>query len=200
HRDPLIAVLRRPQQHGLVLAVDARTGETQVHAELADPRWVEPIPGTPRHLIDGRVLVGGELTHDGYDARCLFADGTLLTPPWLYVRRVVGRLGGGDLVAEGSAGEPSQQHLFRINTTVGTVGVEAHRLTATEGWHSGVVGGDTLVVASRSLDHAGVRWTVWRAGTQVGELTSRAARTLATPLLTPEPTPAGTQRPVLERV
>src|SRR5690606_8686113 len=61
HRDPLIAVLRRPQQHGLVLAVDARTGETQVHAELADPRWVEPIPGTPRHLIDGRVLVGGEL-------------------------------------------------------------------------------------------------------------------------------------------
>ncbi len=44
---PLIAVLRRLQQHGLVLAVDPRTGETQVHAELADPRWVEPIAGTP---------------------------------------------------------------------------------------------------------------------------------------------------------
>ncbi len=84
---PLITVLRRAQQHGLVLAVDPRTGETQVHAELADPRWVEPVPGTPAHLPDGRVLVGGELAHDGYDARCLFADGTLLTPPSLYVRR-----------------------------------------------------------------------------------------------------------------
>ncbi len=86
---PLITVLRRSQQHGLVLAVDPRTGETQVHAELADPalgRADRPAP--PRHLPDGRVLVGGELAHDGYDARCLFADGTLLTPPSLYVRRV----------------------------------------------------------------------------------------------------------------
>src|SRR5690606_939682 len=35
HGNPVIAVLRRSQQHGLVLAVDPRTGETQVHAELA---------------------------------------------------------------------------------------------------------------------------------------------------------------------
>src|SRR5207244_1330201 len=34
---PLVTVLRRLQQHGLVLAIDPRTGETQVHAELADP-------------------------------------------------------------------------------------------------------------------------------------------------------------------
>jgi dipeptidyl-peptidase-4 len=94
---PLITVLRRLQQHGLVLAIDPRTGETQVHAELADPRWVDPIPGTPAYLSDGRVLVGGELAHDGYDARCLFADGSLLTPPSLYVHRVVTRLrDGGD--------------------------------------------------------------------------------------------------------
>src|SRR5439155_5560385 len=58
---PLITVLRRLQQHGLVLAVDPRTGETQVHAELADPRWVEPVPGTPAYLPDGRVVVGGDL-------------------------------------------------------------------------------------------------------------------------------------------
>ena len=171
HSDPLIAVLRRAQQHGLVLAVDARTGETQVHAELADPRWVEPVPGTPCHLPDGRVLVGGELAHDGYDARCLFADGTLLTPPSLYVRRVVGRLPGGtEILVEGSAGEPSEQHLFRVATAAGAGGIDARRLTSAPGWHRAAAGGDTLVVGSRSLEHPGTRWTVWRGDQPAGQL------------------------------
>ncbi|SDX98597.1 dipeptidyl-peptidase-4 [Micromonospora pattaloongensis] len=185
-RAPLITVLRRLQQHGLVLSVDPRTGETQVHAELADPRWVEPIPGTPRHLPDGRVLVGGELAHDGYDARCLFADGTLLTPPWLYVRRVVGQLPGGDLLVEGSDGEPSEQHLFRISTGLG--GTDAQRVSPEAGWHAGVVGGDVVVVASRSLDATGTRWTVRRGEREVTTLRSLAA------------TPPYAPRPALERV
>ncbi|SCL19288.1 dipeptidyl-peptidase-4 [Micromonospora nigra] len=188
---PLITVLRRAQQHGLVLAVDPRTGETQVHAELADPRWVEPIPGTPSHLPDGRVLVGGELAHDGYDARCLFADGTLLTPPSLYVRRVVGRLAAGtngtDLLVEASEGEPSEQHLFRVRTTIGG-GVDARRATSDAGWHVAAVGGDVLVVGSASLDHAGLRWTVWRGDREVATLRSLAANPPYAPL------------PLLERV
>jgi dipeptidyl-peptidase-4 len=189
---PLITVLRRLQQHGLVLAVDPRTGETQVHAELADPRWVEPVAGTPCHLPDGRVLVGGELAHDGYDARCLFADGTLLTPPSLYVRRVLGQLAGsspgGDLLVEASEGEPAQQHLFRVRTAIGGGGMEARRLTADPGWHTAAVGGDVLAVGSATLDHPDVTWTVWRAGTEVGTLRSAAA------------TPPYAPRPVLERV
>lgn len=188
---PLITVLRRSQQHGLVLAVDPRTGETQVHAELADPRWVEPIPGTPAHLPDGRVLVGGELAHDGYDARCLFADGTLLTPPSLYVRRVVGRLPGGsgpaDLLVEASDGEPSERHLFRVRTTIGG-GVDARRITTDPGWHTAAVGGDVLVVGCASLDHAGVRWTVRRGEQEVAVLRSLAA------------TPPYAPLPLLERV
>ncbi|HET6211552.1 MAG TPA: DPP IV N-terminal domain-containing protein, partial [Micromonosporaceae bacterium] len=162
---PLITVLRRLQQHGLVLAVDPRTGETQVHAELADPRWVEPIPGTPCYLTDGRVLVGGELAHDGYDARCLFADGTLLTPPGLYVRRVCGRLGapggGADLLVEASDGEPAEQHLFRVRTSGGSAHVEARRLTSVPGWHVGHCGAETLVVGRASLDDIGTQWTVY---------------------------------------
>lgn len=188
---PLITVLRRSQQHGLVLAVDPRTGETQVHAELADPRWVEPIPGTPAHLPDGRVLVGGELAHDGYDARCLFADGTLLTPPSLYVRRVVGRLAGGDgpadLLVEASDGEPSERHLFRVRTTIGG-GVDARRITTDPGWHTAAVGGDVLVVGSASLDHPGTRWTVWQGEREVAVLRSLAA------------TPPYSPLPLLERV
>ncbi|MFC0006945.1 S9 family peptidase [Micromonospora siamensis] len=189
---PLITVLRRSQQHGLVLAVDPRTGETQVHAELADPRWVEPIPGTPAHLPDGRVLVGGELAHDGYDARCLFADGTLLTPPSLYVRRVVGRLPSGaggpaDLLVEASDGEPSERHLFRVRTAIGG-GVDARRLTTDAGWHTAAVGGDVLVVGFASLDHPGTRWTVYRGEQEVAELRSLAA------------TPPYAPLPLLERV
>ncbi|MFC7548189.1 prolyl oligopeptidase family serine peptidase [Plantactinospora sp. GCM10030261] len=190
---PLITVLRRLQQHGLVLAVDPRTGETQVHAELADPRWVEPVAGTPVHLPDGRVLVGGELAHDGYDARCLFADGTLLTPPSLYVRRVVGliptRAGSPDLIVEGSEGEPSQQHLFRVRTAIGGGGIEARRMTADPGWHVGAVGGDVLAIGSASLDQPAVRWTVWRgSGEEVATLRTMAAE------------PPYAPRPMLDRV
>lgn len=189
HGSPVVAVLRRSQQHGLVLAIDPRTGETQVHAELADPRWVEPVPGTPRHLPDGRVLVGGELAHDGYDARCLFADGTLLTPSSLYVRRVVGRLPSAtEILVEATNGEPAEQHLFRVDTSVSAAGIDVRRVTATPGWHRGEVGGDTIAIGSQSLDHPGTRWTVWRAGVQVGEIAS------------PAPAPTGAPRPQLQRV
>ncbi len=165
---PLITVLRRLQQHGLVLAIDPRTGETQVHAELADARWVEPVPGTPRHLPDGRVLVGGELAHDGFDARCLFADGSLLTPPSLYVRRVVGPLprpGAPDLVVEGADEDPSTQAIFRVRTMLGGAPAEATKVTVTPGWHRAEVGGDVLVIDD----------VVWRSGTRITELRSFAA-------------------------
>jgi dipeptidyl-peptidase-4 len=184
---PLVTVLRRLQQHGLVLAVDPRTGETQVHAELADPRWVEPVPGSPAYLSDGRVLIGGELAHDGYDARCLFADGGLLTPAGLYVRRVCGRLGT-DLLVEASEGEPSEQHLYRVGTRAGAPTVEIARLTTEPGWHIGQAGGDTLAIGALSLEHAGTQWTVHTGRQPVGRIGSNAA------------TPPYAPRPALERV
>jgi dipeptidyl-peptidase-4 len=190
---PLIAVLRRLQQHGLVLAVDPRTGETQVHAELADPRWVEPIAGTPSHLGDGRVLVGGELAHDGYDARCLFADGSLITPPHLYVRRVCGRLanpGGGlsDLVVEASDGEPSEQHVYRIAVGHSASGAQARRITSEPGWHTAYAGSNILVIGSLSLEHGGWQYTVSDQQREIGTIRSLAAEAPYAP------------RPMLERV
>jgi len=184
---PLVTVLRRLQQHGLVLAVDPRTGETQVHAELADPRWVEPVAGTPAYLADGRVLIGGELAHDGYDARCLFADGGLLTPASMYVRRVCGRLGH-DLLVEASEGEPSEQHLYRVGTRSVAASAEVVRLTTEPGWHVGHSGGETLVIGVRSLDRPGTHWTVYSGGSA------------ATPLRTHAATPPYAPRPALERV
>ncbi|GAA1522097.1 prolyl oligopeptidase family serine peptidase [Dactylosporangium maewongense] len=182
---PLLTVLRRLQQHGLVIAVDPRTGETQVHAELADPRWVEPVPGTPQHLADGRVLVGGELAHDGYDARCLFADGSLLTPADLYVRRVAGRLAG-DLIVEASEGEPSEQHVFRV--PVSHAGAQAQRLTSEPGWHVAHAAARTVVIGSQTLEHAGWQYTIRHDDAEIGTIASLAA------------TPPFAPRPVLERV
>ncbi len=184
---PLVTVLRRLQQHGLVLAVDSRTGETQVHAELADPRWVEPVPGTPAYLPDGRVLIGGELAHDGYDARCLFADGGLLTPAGLYVRRVCGRVDG-ELLVEATDGEPSEQHVYRVGTRTGAPAAELTRITTDPGWHVGACGGATTVIGTLSLDHPGTRWTVYSGQSIVGTLASYAA------------TPPYAPRPLLERV
>ncbi len=181
---PLITVLRRMQQHGLVLSIDPRTGETQVHAELADARWVEPIPGTPRHLPDGRVLVGGELAHDGFDARCLFADGSLLTPPGLYVRRVAGTLpradgtaGSPDLIVEGSMGDPSVRQVFRVRSSLSGGGPEVQQITVLTGNDQVQVGGDVLVVGNR----------VWHGSR---EFTLRA----------PAPAPVLSPGPILERV
>ena len=127
---------------------------------------------------DGRVLVGGELAHDGYDARCLFADGTLLTPPSLYVRRVVGRLPAGpdtaaDLLVEASEGEPSQCHLYRVRTTIGG-GMEARRMGSDPGWHTAAIVSATLAVGVASLEYAVVRWRVWHGDREVGELRSLA--------------------------
>jgi dipeptidyl-peptidase-4 len=225
---PLVTVLRRGQNHGLVLAVDPRTGETQVHAELSDPRFVRTVAGTPLHLADGRVLVGSEIAHESYDSRCLFADGTLLTPPNLYVRRVVGRIGPlclgpglpasalgplrpheaqsvldaelGDLLVEAST-DPAEQHLYRVRGALGRGGgMAAQRLTHEPGWHTGECGGETMVVGSAGLDHTGTRWAVLRRGRLVGHLDAPAdsVEQPRTPVHNAQP--KGLPRPVLDRV
>ncbi|WP_306204231.1 prolyl oligopeptidase family serine peptidase [Actinoplanes sp. RD1] len=174
---PLITVLRRSQQHGLVLSVDPRTGETQVHAELADARWVEPVPGTPLLLPDGRVVIGGELAHDGFDARCLFADGSLLTQPELYVRRVAGVLADThEIIVEASEGDPAEHHVYAIRTTMGGGGDRTRRLTSGPGRHVAEVGGDVLVI---------------------DDTVRRGAAVVPLPVAGP---PAPAPRPILERV
>ncbi|MGH3737217.1 MAG: prolyl oligopeptidase family serine peptidase [Micromonosporaceae bacterium] len=166
---PLVTVLPRSQHHALVLAVDPRTGETQVHAELDDPRWVTVTPGTPAYLPDGRVVLGGELTLDTLDTRCLFADGSLLTPPQLYVHELAGRTPADadqlmELVVQASEGEPSERHVYRVRLAPRSGHPEVTRLTSGAGVHRGYAAGGTVAVLSESLDHPGVRLRVHRAG------------------------------------
>jgi dipeptidyl-peptidase-4 len=146
---PLVTVLSRDQRSLQVLTADPDTGETTVRERRTDPAWVETVPGTPDVLPDGRLLTAD---HGGDTVR-LLADGQPLTPPELYVRAVVGRLGG-DLLVEGTAGEPECNHVWRVADD-GTT-----RLTADRGYHSGRAGGDTLLLVTRTMDHPAATHTV----------------------------------------
>jgi dipeptidyl-peptidase-4 len=150
---PVLGVLSRDQRSSLVVAADPVTGVTTELETRTDPAWVDTVPGTPDVLADGRLLTSA-------GAR-LLADGRPLGPPELYVRAVVGRLAG-DLLVEGTAGEPECNHVWRVPVDGG----ETERLTGERGYHSGRVGGDTVLLTCRSLDRPGATVTVHRDRSQ----------------------------------
>ncbi|WP_433253878.1 prolyl oligopeptidase family serine peptidase [Streptosporangium sp. CA-135522] len=151
---PVITVLDRLQQNGLLLAVNPATATTSPLARLSDPLWIEAVPGTPSLLADGRVLT----TVEAHDTQALAVDGTVLTPSWLYVRRVAGFLGD-DLLVEGNEADPAEQHVYRL----GPDGTTA-RITHEPGVHSALTGGSTLVLTSGSMETARTRRVVHPGG------------------------------------
>ena len=190
---PLVMVLSRSQKEGLVLSVDPSTGTATPQVALTDPFWVEPIDGTPLRVSDGRLVVGRDVAAAGWEARCLCVGDAPLTPPSLYVHRLVGEIppasgsaGPPDLLIEASEGAPDEQHLYRIPSVPGDV--PPQRLTTESGRHVGAAGGGVLVIGSQSLDHAGTRWYVQCGTRGIGELRSMAAD------------PPYAPRPVLSRV
>jgi dipeptidyl-peptidase-4 len=152
---PVVSVLSRDQRSARVLAVDPRTGAVHTLEHRTDPAWVERVPGTPDVLPDGRLLTGT----DSGGTPALLADGVPVTPPELYVRAVVGHLDG-DLLVEGTAGEPECNHVWRVPLDGGS----PTRLTSERGYHSGCAGGGTLLVVSRTM--TGTRSDIHCAGSQ----------------------------------
>jgi dipeptidyl-peptidase-4 len=155
---PLVSVLSRDQRTCDVLSVDPATGAVRLLDRRRDPAWVETVPGTPDVLPDGRLLTGAD--RDGTVR--LLVDGEPLTPPELYVRAVVGHLDG-DLLVEGTAGEPECNHVWRVSPEGGT----PSRLTTERGYHSGRAGAETTVLVSRTLSETtfsvhggGALWTL----------------------------------------
>ncbi|HEY0487407.1 MAG TPA: prolyl oligopeptidase family serine peptidase [Mycobacteriales bacterium] len=151
---PLVSVLSRDQRTLDVLGVDPATGATRLLERRTDAAWVDAVPGTPDILPDGRLLTG--------DAAGLRIDGQRVTPPELYVRAVAGRLDG-DLLVEGTAGEPECNHIWRVPVEGGA----PVPLTTDRGYHSGRAGGRTLLVVARrpegesfEVTADGARWTL----------------------------------------
>ncbi|MER6952035.1 prolyl oligopeptidase family serine peptidase [Nonomuraea sp. NPDC000554] len=174
---PMITVLDRLQQNGLLLTVDPVTGATSPLLELSDPRWIENVPGTPAILPDGRVLT----TVESGGTRALALDGTVITPPSLYVRKVAG-WHGDDLLIEAGESEPAEQHVYRLRTDRTLV-----RITHGQAVHSVLCGGPTILVTGGSLE------TMRNSRIVYGESATTEVRDLSA-------APPYRPRPILERV
>ncbi|MFJ1753957.1 prolyl oligopeptidase family serine peptidase [Kitasatospora sp. NPDC088134] len=144
----LLTVADRLQQNVLLLSADPATGATRELSRTVDEFWVDPLPGTPLRLADGRVLTSA----DTPAARGVALDGKILTDERLQVRRVVGPWRDGRLLIEAGDGDPADQHVFLLDPHTGAL----EKLTAGPGVHAVAAHtGEVLLLTSASLD--GVR-------------------------------------------
>lgn len=160
---PLIAVQSRDQRTIRVLSVDPDTGSTAVLHEETDDTWLEVVPGVPAWTTDGR-LVTVAVRDDAYR---LLVDGEPATGPDLQVRSVLDV--GDDVLVTASADDPTQVHVYRVDTAGATA------LSTVDGLHSAARGGAVTVLASSTMEHTGPRLSVLRDGVAVGEITSLVA-------------------------
>lgn len=140
---PLLALLPRDQRSIEVRGVDERSGATEALWSDRDDVWVERAPGTPARLADGRVV----MCSDSDGPRRLVVGSAPVTPDDLHVRAIA-HVGDDRVVFTANP----------IDDATGTsvwrwtdAGVE--QLTADDGVHTAVVGGDTIVVRRASLAH-----------------------------------------------
>ncbi|MFF0742216.1 prolyl oligopeptidase family serine peptidase [Streptomyces sp. NPDC004111] len=153
----LLTVQDRLQREALLLSADPATGTTRPLSRTAHPLWVDPLPGTPARLADGRMLTAADTP--GEKARALAVDGRLLTGDEVQVRAVEGEFEG-SLVVTAAFDEPADQHVVLVDPDTGAL----RRLTDGPGVHTvAVAAGHLLITAARPGEEA-VRRTVRTPG------------------------------------
>ncbi|MBA2769264.1 MAG: prolyl oligopeptidase family serine peptidase, partial [Sporichthyaceae bacterium] len=148
---PLLSVMSRDQRRSQTLEVDPAQGTTSVRSEAIDEVWLDVVEGIPALLPDGRLVT----TVDRDGARRLAIDGTVVTPPDLQVTRVVSVDEAGVVVV--GTDDPTESHLWLV-----TGGGSVDRLTEPGAFHTGLLSGGTLLLATRRLSQAGTAVTVRR--------------------------------------
>jgi len=177
-----LLVQRRDQRGTRILEVDTSDdptrGATTALADDADETWVELVPGSPGRLPDGRLVTAAD--RDG--ARRLLVGGEPVTPTDLQVRAIA---------AIGDDGSRSTVTLLanpiddatRVQVWRWTGGAdELELLTPDAGVHGAVVGGDTVVIRSATLELPGTTHVV-RSGHGDPQ---RLASFAETPLVRPD--------------
>jgi dipeptidyl-peptidase-4 len=193
---PLIAVQTRDHQRLLLLSIDSATGATTPVGELSDEAWVEPAPGTPRRLCDGRLVTVATVG----DTASLLIAGSSVTPSELEVRAVLDANEG--TVVFTASSDPTEVHVWCWSESG-----ELTRLTAAPGVHTAVASAGTCIIGSRGLEHDGVRWSandhVFASRTETPmvdphvELMTVGERKLRVGLVLPKDHESGTPIPIL---
>ena len=180
----LLTVQTRDQRTLGVLQADPDTGACRLLRRITDAAWVDLVPGVPR-LAGSRLVTvedrgsGGlsvnsppqrwdsdrSSTRSGQldTARRLCVDGEALTPDDMQVRAVHHADEVGVVVT--ASVDPAEVHAVRV----GWDGA-LEWLTTQAGVHGVAAGGNTTVIASRSLDHPGRRCTVRSPRRNLAEL------------------------------
>ncbi|MCY4423418.1 MAG: prolyl oligopeptidase family serine peptidase [Acidimicrobiaceae bacterium] len=147
--DGLILTVQTRDQRTLgVLEADPDTGSCRLLRRVTDDAWVELVPGVPRLVGSGLVTV-----EDRGSARRLCVDGEALTPDDMQVRAVHHADDAGVVVT--ASADPAEVHVARVGWD-GSVSW----LTDGPGVNGAAAGGGTVVLAGRTLEHAGRRCTV----------------------------------------
>ncbi len=166
-----LLVLTRDQRTAGVIDVDPSSGEASELTRWSDPCWVDVVPGAPAWLDDRLLLVVDDAATD---TRRLTIDGVFATPAGLQVRSI-SSAGMGGIVLEVSS-DPTETHVMVLDAEGGL-----WPATRAAGVHRAWAASDTIVVASRTMEHDGVQMRINRQGIEVGVLTDHSAIPLVRP-------------------
>ncbi|WP_151482845.1 S9 family peptidase [Streptomyces albicerus] len=165
---PSAVVQTRDQRSAYLLRIDPSTGATTTLHRQRDAAWLEFVPGTPVRTPAGGLVV---TTQEG--TRGLLMTGTgVRTPEGMYVHELLGVTG--DRLYFTACEEPTEAHVWSYEPGSGFA-----RLTDEPGVHSAAVGGDTVVLDSRTMD--GQTVTVLRNGEPAGRIRVLSERPVTEP-------------------
>ncbi|MBW5482975.1 S9 family peptidase [Streptomyces bambusae] len=123
----LLTVQDRLQQQVLLLSADPATGRIRELSRTVHPHWVDPLPGTPARLPDGRMLTSADVPPAAAEgapeagaARGLAVDRRPVTGDGLQVRRVAG-VHEGRLLIEAGRRDPSEQQVLLLDPDTGAL-------------------------------------------------------------------------------
>ncbi len=166
--EPLtLTVQTRDQRSMKILEVQADTGETVTVAEIADPDWVEIVPGTPRRWRDGWLTI-----QEHGATRALLHNGTPISPPDQWVRSVVDL--EEDRITYTASEDPTTIELWSYDQDGNKLHSDGDGVTFANGSHS------VLVTQRSSMQHPAT--TTVGKGDDLWVIDSLAA----TPLVEPD--------------
>jgi dipeptidyl-peptidase 4 len=152
--EPLVTLHARDHSRAEVRAVEPGTGATRVVHADTDPAWLELIPGTPRWLADGGLLVSASSA----DTHRIVIDGKPSTPVGLQLLSVAGQAGSRIIFC--ATEEPTERHVYALDPRDQAI----ERLTTEPGVHTATILGDLLAISSETLEHDGLTVRIVEAG------------------------------------